>query len=80
MGQFEDLTDSRFHDTMRWKRAWSQFTRSEECLACFEDHPVVYFKQLVDEEPRAIGRALVAVTILENPIPVDVFDSALQPA
>ena len=63
---------------MRRKRAWSQFTRSEECLACFEDHPVVYFKQLIYKEPRAIGRALQSITILKDPIPVEVFDRALQ--
>ena len=57
-----------------------QLAGSEQRLSGFENHAVVYSKQLVDEEPRAISRALVAITILENPIPVDVFDSALQPA
>ena len=57
-----------------------QLACSEQCLSCFENHAVVYFKQLVDEEPRSIGRALVAITILKNPIPVNVFYGALQPA
>lgn len=57
-----------------------QLARSEQRLSGFENHAVVYFKQLVDEEPGAVGRALGAVTILKNPIPVNVFDGALQPA
>ena len=57
-----------------------QLARSEQRLSGFENHAVVYFKQLVDEEPGAVGRALGAITILKNPIPVNVFDGALQPA
>ena len=57
-----------------------QLARSEQRLSGFENHAVVYFKQLVDKEPGAVGRALGAVTILKNPIPVNVFDGALQPA
>ena len=58
--------------------SWRKLARPEKCLSSFENHAVVYFKQLVDEEPRAISRALIPITILENPIPVDVFDGTLQ--
>ena len=57
-----------------------EFTGAEEGLARLENHAVVYFKQFVHEEPRAIGRAFQAVTVFENPIPVDVLNGALQPA
>jgi hypothetical protein len=59
-------------------RAWLQLTRPEKSLAGLKDHAIVYFKKLIDEQPSAIGRVLVAVTIFENPIPVDIFNGALE--
>ena len=61
-------------------REWAglQLTRSKQCLACFEHHAIVYFKELIDKEPRAVGGAFQAVTILQNPIPVDILNGALK--
>jgi hypothetical protein len=64
----------------RLNRARLQLPRSKQSLARLEHHPVVYFKQFVNEEPRAIGRTLQAVAIFKYPIPVDVLDCALESA
>jgi len=53
---------------------------SKEGLAGLEHHSIVDLKKFIYEEPRAIGRVLRSVTVFENPIPVNVFDRALQPA
>lgn len=44
--------------------------RPEESLARLEDHLVVYFEELVDEEPGAVRAQLRAVTVLKNPVPL----------
>lgn len=62
----------------RWNRARFQFASSKQGLARLEDHTVVYFKQLIHEEPRAICRAFHTVTIFKNPIPINVLDCALE--
>ena len=58
--------------------AWFELTCAEERLPGLEDHPIVHLKQLVNEEPRAIGRILCPVAVPENPIPVEVLDLALH--
>ena len=57
---------------------WFELTCAEERLPGLEDHPIVHLKQLVNEEPRAIGRILCSVAVPENPIPVEVLDLTLH--
>ena len=61
-------------------RPWLELARPKQSLPGLEHHPVVYFKQLINKQPRAIGGAFRSITIFKNPIPVDVFDCALQAA
>ena len=61
-------------------RSWLELARPKQGLPGLEHHPIVYFKQLINKQPRAISGAFRSISIFENPIPVDVFDCALQAA
>ena len=51
----------------------------KEGLPCLEDHLVVYFKQLINEEPCAISTQLRTVSILEHPVAILKGYTALLP-
>ena len=60
--------------------SWRQLARPEKCLSSFENHAVVYFKQLVNEEPRSIRWTLATITVFQDPIPIDILNGALEAA
>ena len=52
--------------------------RSEESLSRFEYHLIVYFKELVDEQPSPVGAQLGAIAIFEYPVALFKLNAALN--
>ena len=42
----------------------------EECLSSLEYHAVIYFEELIHEQPSAVGTKFSAVSVPQYPMPV----------
>lgn len=51
---------------------------AEKSLACLENHLVVYLEKLINEEPCAIGAKLGSISVLEYPVTLFKYYTALQ--
>jgi hypothetical protein len=49
----------------------------EEGLSSLKDHAVVYLKELINKQPRAIRALLPTVSVLKHPLVILILDHAL---